>query len=40
MLTLAGEEYAEHGVFPRGRQAESVCLPGFAVDVADVFDTQ
>ena len=40
VLTLAGEEYAEHGVFSRGRQAESVCLNGFAVGVADVFDAR
>ena len=38
VLTLAGDEYAEHGVFGRGRQADSVCLAGFAVTVADVFD--
>ena len=38
VLTLAGEEYTEHGVFPRGQQAESVCLNGFALGVADVFD--
>ena len=40
VLTLAGGEYAEHGVFRRGRQARSVCLDGFAVGVADVFDAQ
>ncbi len=40
VLTLTGEEYAEHGVFSRGRQAESVCLNGFAVGVADVFDAR
>ena len=38
VLTLAGGEYAEHGVFRRGGQAESVSLNGFAVSVADVFD--
>ena len=38
VLTLAGDAYAEHGVFGRGRQADSVCLDGFAVTVADVFD--
>ena len=38
VLTLAGAEYAEHGVFRRGGQAESVSLNGFAVSVADVFD--
>ncbi len=38
MLTLADGEYAVHGVFPRGGQATSVSLNGFAVSVADVFD--
>ena len=38
VLTLAGAEYAEHGVFRRGGQATSVSLNGFAVGVADVFD--
>ena len=38
VLTLAGATYAEHGVFGRGRQADSACLDGFAVTVADVFD--
>ncbi len=38
VLTLVGAEYAEHGVFRRGGQAESVSLNGFAVSVADVFD--
>ena len=38
VLTLAGAEYAEHGVFRRGQQAESGSLKGFVVGVADVFD--
>ena len=38
VLTLAGDAYAELGVFCRGRQVDSVCLDGFAVSVADVFD--
>ena len=38
VLTLADGEYAVHGVFPRGGQATSVSLNGFAVSVADVFD--
>ena len=38
VLTLVGAEYAEHGVFRRGGQAESVSLNGFVVSVADVFD--
>ena len=40
VLTLAGAEYAEHGVFRRGQQAESASLEGFVVGVADVFDVQ
>ena len=42
VLTLAGAEYAEHGVFSRfsrGHQADSVCLNGFALSVAEVYDT-
>ena len=38
VLSLAGDASAEHGVFGRGRQADSVYLAGFAVPVADVFD--
>ena len=38
VLTLAGTEYAEHGVFRRGERAESALLRGFATGVADVFD--
>ena len=38
VLTLAGTEYAEHGVFRRGDRAESALLQGFATGVADVFD--
>ncbi len=38
VLTLAGAEYAEHGVFRRGDRADSACLNGFAPSVADVFD--
>ena len=40
VLTLAGGEYAGHGVFRRGRQARSAGLDGFAVGVADVFDAR
>ncbi len=40
VLTLAGEAYTEHGVFRRGQQAQSACLNGFALGVADVFDAQ
>lgn len=37
VLTLAGESYAVHGAFGPGEQADSVLLPGFVVDVAEVF---
>ena len=38
VLVLDGHAYAEHGVFRRRQRAESVCLEGFSVDVAEVFD--
>ena len=38
VLTLAGDAYAEHGVFRRGQRADSAYLDGFAVSVAEVFD--
>jgi Uma2 family endonuclease len=38
VLTLAGTEYAEHGVFRRSDRAESALLKGFVTGVADVFD--
>ena len=38
VLVLDGDAYAEHGVFRRGRRVESVCLEGFSVSVAEVFD--
>ena len=40
VLTLAGGEYAEHGVFRGAQQAESASLEGFVLGVADVFDVQ
>ncbi len=38
VLVLAGDAYAEHGVFHRGEQAASRRLAGFAVDVDSMFD--
>lgn len=38
VLTLADDTYTEHGVFRRGQQAESVLLPGLALQVSEVFD--
>jgi tRNA U34 5-carboxymethylaminomethyl modifying GTPase MnmE/TrmE len=40
VLTLAGDAYAEHGVFRRGAQATSALLEGFAVSVDAVFDAE
>lgn len=37
VLALAGATYAEHGVFGQGQTATSVLLPGFAVDVKELF---
>ena len=37
ILTLDGDHYAEHGMFVRGTQAQSVVLPGFEVVVDEVF---
>jgi Uma2 family endonuclease len=39
VLSLAGESYAEHGVFARGETATSVLLDGFAVSVDEIFDS-
>lgn len=38
VLTLADGQYVEHGIFPRGVQATSRLLEGFAVNVHEVFD--
>ena len=38
VLTLDGEQYVEHGVFPRGTQTTSRLLEGFTVPVSTVFD--
>ena len=38
VLVLDGNAYSEHGVFRRGGRAESVCLEGFSVSVAEVLD--
>jgi len=37
VLSLEGNTYREHGVFPIGQTATSVLLSGFAVEVKDVF---
>lgn len=37
VLTLAGKSYATHGVFTEEASASSVLLPGFTVNVSDVF---
>ena len=38
VLVLSGSEYREHGVFRPGEQADSPSLPGFSVDVKEMFD--
>ena len=38
VLVLSGGEYREHGVFQPGEQAGSPILPGFSVDVRELFD--
>ncbi len=38
VLVLRGKKYVKHGTFVRGQKATSVILPGFSVNVADVFD--
>jgi Uma2 family endonuclease len=38
VLTLNGQEYAEHGTFKRGDIATSVLLQGFGVDIAKLLD--
>jgi Uma2 family endonuclease len=40
VLRLENESYIEHGVFARGHRATSLILPGFGVDVAEVFDRE
>ena len=40
VLVLVDDAYDEHGSFRRGQQADSLCLPGFAADVAAVFDAK
>ncbi len=37
VLTLAGDTYAEHGIFARGERATSPLLDGFGVAVDEVF---
>ena len=38
VLVLSDGEYREHGVFRPGEQADSPSLPGFSVDVREMFD--
>ena len=38
VLVLLDGEYGEHGVFRPGEQADSPGLPGFSVDVREMFD--
>ena len=38
VLALSGGEYREHGVFRPREQAGSPSLPGFSVDVGEMFD--
>ena len=38
VLVLSGGEYREHGVFRPGEQSDSPSLPGFSVDVKEMFD--
>ena len=38
VLVLLGDEYREHGVFQPGEQAGSPILPGFSVDVRELFE--
>ncbi|MBI3822902.1 MAG: Uma2 family endonuclease [Planctomycetes bacterium] len=40
VLRLDGAAYVEHGVFTRGQNATSVILPGFSVNVDEVFDIE
>jgi Uma2 family endonuclease len=40
VLILKGKKYATHGTFVRGQEATSVILPGFSVNVAEVFDAK
>ena len=36
VLVLAGSAYREHGVFAKGQQVASVCLPDYSLDVASL----
>ena len=40
VLSLAGSDYVEHGVFRRGEAATSALLPEFNVKVSAVFDAR
>ena len=38
VLVLSGDEYREHGMFRSGEQAGSPILPGFSMDVKEMFE--
>ena len=38
VLVLSGGEYGEHGTFRPGERADSPSLPGFSVDVQEMFE--
>jgi Uma2 family endonuclease len=40
VLQLAGKRYNVHGIYSNGQTASSTLLPGFAVDVKEVFSHQ
>ena len=40
VLQLKRSRYAKHGVFGRGNVATSLILPGFSVNVSEVFDIE
>ena len=40
VLLLAEDSYVDHGVYRRGQQGRSVCLPDCSLDVTSVFDAR